>query len=142
MSVSYTHLDVYKRQQYASALAIDTAGETANGWYSLADWTVQTNTETGKAFVDAYRAAYNRDPDMQSVTAYDSMYLLKDAIERAGSDDPDAINKVLGETKDLPGAMTTYTFQGDNSLGTTTVSYTHLDVYKRQTVLYLPECVS
>ncbi|NLZ99772.1 MAG: ABC transporter substrate-binding protein [Clostridiaceae bacterium] len=105
--------------QYASALAIDTAGETANGWYSLADWTVQTNTETGKAFVDAYRAAYNRDPDMQSVTAYDSMYLLKDAIERAGSDDPDAINKVLGETKDLPGAMTTYTFQGDNSLGTT-----------------------
>ena len=44
---------------------------------------------------------------------------MKDAIERAGSDDPDAINKVLGETKDLPGAMTTYTFQGDNSLGTT-----------------------
>jgi ABC-type branched-subunit amino acid transport system substrate-binding protein len=105
--------------QYASALAIDTAGETANGWYSLADWTVQTDTETGKAFVDAYRAAYNRDPDMQSVTAYDSMFLLKDAIERAGSDDPDAINKALGETKDLPGAMTTYTFQGDNSLGTT-----------------------
>lgn len=105
--------------QYASALAIDTAGDTANGWYSLSDWTVQTDTATGKAFVDAYRAAYNRDPDMQSVTAYDSMYLLKDAIERAGSDESAAINKALGETKDLPGAMTTYTFQGDNSLGTT-----------------------
>jgi len=105
--------------QYASALAIDTAGESANGWYSLADWTVQTNTERGKAFVEAYRAAYNRDPDMQSVCAYDGIYMYADAIERAQSSDPKDINAALGETKDLVGAMTTYTYNGDHSLGTT-----------------------
>ncbi len=105
--------------QYASALAMDTAGEAANGWYSLADWTCETDTAEGKAFVDAYRAAYNRDPDMQSVCAYDAMQVIGAAIERAGSDDPKAINEEIGKTNGLKGAMTTYTYNGDHSLGTT-----------------------
>jgi len=95
--------------QYATALAIDTAGSTADGWYSLADWTVQTDTDSGKAFVKAYKEAYNRDPDMQSVCGYDAMLVIQNAIERANSSDPAEINKALYGTKDVVGAMTTYT---------------------------------
>lgn len=105
--------------QYASALAIDTAGDSANGWYSLADWTVQTDTARGQAFVSAYQAAYNRDPDMQSVCAYDAIYMFADAIERAQSTDPKDINTALGEISGLEGAMTTYNYDGDHCLGTT-----------------------
>lgn len=104
--------------QYATALAMDTAGDAANGWYSLADWTCQTSTEEGKAFVEAYREAYNRDPDMQSVCAYDAMKLIEDAMIRSNSTDPKVINEAIKETKDLKGAMTTYTYTTDHSLGT------------------------
>ncbi len=38
---------------------------------------------------------------MNAVMAYDSMYWLKDAIERAGSDDPEKIRDALEATKDL-----------------------------------------
>ena len=89
--------------QYASALAMDTAGEASNGWYSLADWSNEVQTESGKAFVEAYRKAYNRDSDMQSVCAYDAMLLLEDAITRAGTDDPKAVNEALKQTKDVVG---------------------------------------
>ena len=46
---------------------------------------------------------------MQSVCAYDAMLVLQDAIERAGSDDPKAINEALHSTNGVVGAMTTYT---------------------------------
>lgn len=120
MQVNAMQLDIPLMgcSQYASALAMDTAGDAANGWYSLADWTCQTDTEEGKAFVDAYRAAYNRDPDMQSVCAYDAMKVIEDAIIRSNSTDPKVINEAIKETKDLAGAMTTYTYTTDHSLGT------------------------
>ena len=95
--------------QFATSLAIDTAGAAADGWYSLADWTCEVDTESGAAFVKAYREKFGRDPDMQSVCSYDAMIVLQDAITRAGSDDPKAINEALYGTKDVVGAMTTYT---------------------------------
>lgn len=95
--------------QFATSLAIDTAGAAADGWYSLADWTCEVDSESGSAFVEAYREKFGRDPDMQSVCAYDAMVVLEDAITRAGSDDPKAINEALYGTKDVVGAMTTYT---------------------------------
>lgn len=103
--------------QFATALAIDTAGEAADGWYSLADWTNQVETDSGKAFVNSYREKYGRDPDAQSVWAYDAMTILQDAIQRAGSDDPAAINAALYETNNVVGAMTTYTCNNDGSKG-------------------------
>ena len=95
--------------QFATALAIDTAGAAADGWYSLADWTCEVESESGKAFVEAYREKYGRDPDMQSVCAYDAMRVLQAAIERAGTEEPKAVNEALYQTKDVVGAMTTYT---------------------------------
>lgn len=111
MQVDALELDVPLMgcSQFATALAIDTAGAAADGWYSLADWTCQVETESGAAFVKAYREKYGRDPDMQSVFAHDAMLILEAAIIKAGSDDPKAINKALYETKDIVGAATTYT---------------------------------
>lgn len=103
--------------QFATSLAIDTAGDAANGWYSLADWTSQVQTESGSSFVEKYNSAYNRSPDMQSAVAYDAMLVLQDAIERANSSDPKAINEALKGTKDVVGAMTTYTCDMSDTAG-------------------------
>ena len=46
-------------------------------------------------FFKAYQEAYGEDPIVKSVNGYDAMYILKAAIEKAGSDDPEAIKNAL-----------------------------------------------
>lgn len=53
-------------------------------------------------FVKAFQAKYNgKSPDAFNALGYDSAYFLADAIKRAGSGDPQKIQKALAETKDL-----------------------------------------
>lgn len=125
--------------QYATALAFDTAGESANGWYSLADWSDGTERPEGQAFLAAYKQAYNKSPDFTTVCAYDAGLIIQDAITRAGSTDPAAINEAIKGTKGLEGAMTTYSYDGAmQSLGetinltqTTDLTAKMIDIVKR-----------
>ncbi|HHV63477.1 MAG TPA: ABC transporter substrate-binding protein [Peptococcaceae bacterium] len=54
-------------------------------------------------FAAAYKAEYNQDVDSFAVLGYDAAKILLDAIERAGSTDPEAIRKALEETKGFVG---------------------------------------
>lgn len=56
-----------------------------------------------KSFVDAYTAKFNSTPASFSALGYDTLYFVKDAIERAGSLDPVAIQKAMAETTDFKG---------------------------------------
>ena len=51
-----------------------------------------------KAYADAYRAKYNLNPENQATFNYEAVLVLKDALERAGTDDREAIRKALAET--------------------------------------------
>lgn len=46
-------------------------------------------------FFAAYKQRFNVDPQVKSINGYDAMYVLKHAIEAAGSDDPEAIRNAL-----------------------------------------------
>jgi branched-chain amino acid transport system substrate-binding protein len=63
-----------------------------------------------KKFNAAYEAEYGHAPENTfAALGYDALYLMADAIKRAGSTDPQAIKKALAETKDFPaitGAIT------------------------------------
>lgn len=48
-----------------------------------------------KTFIDAYKAKFKQDPGTYSALQYDGIYLLADAIKRAGSTDREAIVKEL-----------------------------------------------
>jgi len=53
-------------------------------------------------FVDAFKKEYGHEPDAYGIsTSYMGVYLLKDAIERAGTMDSDAVRKALKETDSL-----------------------------------------
>jgi len=62
-------------------------------------------SEAGKTFVNAYKEKYP-DREISAVTAlgFDSYNVILDAIERAGSADPQAIRDALEQTKDFDGA--------------------------------------
>ncbi|MGM9950217.1 MAG: ABC transporter substrate-binding protein [Lysinibacillus sp.] len=65
-----------------------------------------------QAFVEAFEAQYKQQPNAFHALGYDTVYYLKDAIERAGDEvTGEAIQKALAETKDL--SLITGTFTVD-----------------------------
>ena len=77
----------------------DNAGdEVLNGYYSN-HYAVDSTEAAVVKYVNAFRAKYNKDPNSFAALGYDSVYLLKDAMEKAGStSDVAAIRAALEET--------------------------------------------
>src|SRR6478672_5427315 len=68
-------------------------------------------TDGIKKFIAAYKAEYGHDPENAfAALGYDSMYLLADALKRAGSTDVPAIQKAIEATKNFPGITGSITF--------------------------------
>jgi len=104
---------------WASAVCRQNAGPSSDGWYAVADWTVEVSTDEGKAFATSYKDTYGADSDMPAVAAYDSIMLFKKACEIAKTTtDKEAINNALKEIKDYKGAMSTYTYADNNCFST------------------------
>lgn len=78
---------------------VQIAGENAEGFLYTAQFHPDAFTHAeAQEFSQGFRDAYNIEPETFSVTGYDAYMILLDAIKRAGSVDPEAIRKALGET--------------------------------------------
>jgi branched-chain amino acid transport system substrate-binding protein len=92
---------------------LKTAGDLANGVYftthALMD--AQGGTEPIKKFMAAYEAKFNHPVENAfAALGYDTIYLLADAIKRAGSTDGAAVKSALETTSDFPGITGSITF--------------------------------
>lgn len=83
--------------------------EWLDNWYSVTDFTTSNPSEVVQEFVENFEAAYGEEPELYATTYYGSIYIVADAIERAGSTDPAAIRDALAETEGLVGPLATYT---------------------------------
>ncbi len=74
--------------------------EVLNGFYSN-HYAVDSTSASVQNFVKAFNAKYSKDPNAFAALGYDSVYLLKDAILKAGSADSvavkDALSSISGE---------------------------------------------
>lgn len=93
------------------------AGEAANNTV-VAATSYQKENETGKVkeFSDAWKQKTGHTPDDYEVRGYDVVYLLKAAIERAGSLETEAVRKALLQTKDFDGASGKLTYNPNGSI--------------------------
>ena len=96
--------------------------EAFEATHGLAEGIVQTDVGAGadvaitfrsRPFHKAYVEKFGKTPVYTSSIGYDSVYLLKDAIERAGTTDPDAVVAALEETN-WTGASGVIQFYGMN----------------------------
>lgn len=72
--------------------------EVLNGFYSN-HYAVDSTEPAVQKYVNAFRAKYNKDPNSFAALGYDSVYMLKDAMEKAGTTtDVAAIRQALEET--------------------------------------------
>ncbi|MCT8978027.1 ABC transporter substrate-binding protein [Clostridium sp. CX1] len=67
-------------------------------------------------FIKAYKEKFDKEPDMLSAQAYDSVLVLADAIKRANSTDKEAIRKALSETKGFEGVTGKISFDEKNEV--------------------------
>jgi len=100
---------------YDTPLLVQVGGKSADNVYftthALMDST--KGTPEVKKFIAAYKKEYGKDPDNAfAALGYDAIYLLADAIKRAGAADPAKITAALNQTKGLKTVTGAITFAG------------------------------
>ncbi|KKI89916.1 ethanolamine utilization protein EutJ [Bacillus sp. SA1-12] len=96
---------------------VELAGADAlNNTFITNHYSSEDPDEKIQAFVTTFKEKYDgKSPDAFNALGYDSVYLLADAIERAGDLDPTKIKDALAETKDLSLVTGTVTIDKDHN---------------------------
>jgi len=89
---------------------IKLGGDSVNGLYSNVSFFAKDPDKRIQAYVAGFQKRYNDTPNFHAALAYDSIYLLADAIKRAGSLDREKVRETLAETKDFKGLTGSITF--------------------------------
>lgn len=86
-----------------SPTLVDLAGKDAlNNTFITNHYSAQDPDTKIQEFVTKFKEKYkDKSPDAFNALGYDSVYLLVDAIKRAGSLDREAVKDALAETKDI-----------------------------------------
>lgn len=74
------------------------AGAAADGLIVGSPWFIGKKDPANVAFVAAFRTKYGRDPDQFAAQAYDTLFILADAIAGAGYGEPERIRNWLLKT--------------------------------------------
>ncbi|HBT15944.1 MAG TPA: amino acid ABC transporter substrate-binding protein [Firmicutes bacterium] len=74
------------------------AGDEAIGSYFSNHYSPDADDPDVVAFVQKYREKYNVTPNALAALGYDATYILLEAMERAGSTDPQKVKEALMET--------------------------------------------
>jgi len=75
--------------------------QAANNTYFTNFYSTEDKNPASNKFVEAYKKEYGHTPDSMAAMGYDAVYLLIDAIRRAGSTDADKIRQALAATKNF-----------------------------------------
>jgi branched-chain amino acid transport system substrate-binding protein len=85
----------------ASLDLVRLAGEAADGTYVASTWHPDAPGALSRAFVEDYTEAYGHPPEHFAAESYTAVYLLIDALRRAGTDEASAVRDALAATSDF-----------------------------------------
>lgn len=77
---------------------IENAGDEVLGGFYSNHYAVDAKDDAVQKFVADFKAKYNENPNSFAALGYDSVYMLRDAIEKAGSLENEAIRDALEKT--------------------------------------------
>ncbi len=86
------------------------AGEAAEGVVVGAAWNSTSDNPENQAFLEAYRAAYDAEPDQFAAQAYTGLYLIDAAIQSTCSIDPVELRDSLAGLADVPTPLGSFSF--------------------------------
>jgi branched-chain amino acid transport system substrate-binding protein len=88
---------------WANQTLIAIGGKAVDGCFFTNHFSPDDQSPIVKSFVTKYQEKYGSLPDTFSALGYDAARLLADAIQRAGSSDPQAIRDALAKTAGFQG---------------------------------------
>ncbi|APJ03148.1 ABC transporter substrate-binding protein [Silvanigrella aquatica] len=74
-----------------------------NGSYISNHYSVSGNNKKSQDFVKAFKKKYGEEPSSFAALAYDSIYMVRQAVKAAGSNDPEKISQKLAAIKNFDG---------------------------------------
>ena len=89
-----------------SQLLFDNEDAELEGSFFSGHFSPETDEPTARAFVDSYESIYESTPTGGVAVSYDAVKLLLEAVERAGSLDPEKVREQLAATENYVGATT------------------------------------
>ncbi len=92
---------------------IQLGGTAVNGIYSNVSFFAKDPDPRIHAYVSTFEKKYGNTPNFAAALAYDCVYILADAIKRAGSVDRNAVRDALASSKDFKGLAGSITFSPD-----------------------------
>ena len=82
----------------AAQKLIELGGDAAQGLILTQTFLPDSESPQVKEFVDKYKAKYQESPIPHAAQAYDTVYIIADAVKRANSTAPDALKEALSKT--------------------------------------------
>lgn len=76
---------------------VKVGGDSIEGAYFTDHLSLKSDNPAIKKFVDNYKKEYSSDPSAFSVLSYDSVYIVAEAIKKAGSTDSTAIKDAMAK---------------------------------------------
>ncbi len=83
---------------WATPAFMDLAGDAANGLLAGVVYASTHPGERNKAFVSSYKGVYKEEPGKYSAAGYNTIHIIAQAIQRAGSTDAEAVRAALEKT--------------------------------------------
>lgn len=101
---------------FGNEIIYDLAGEAnmINVFYT-SHFAVESEDPKIQEFVSSYREKFDVEPDMFTGLAYDSVQIVKEAVERAGTTDPVAVNEEIAKTENFEGVTGTFSFDENHN---------------------------
>jgi branched-chain amino acid transport system substrate-binding protein len=96
-----------------STQLIQLGGTSVNGLWTNVSFFTKDPDPRIQAYVTSFTKKYGAVPNFHAALAYDSIYILADAIKRAGSVDRNSVRNALAATKDYKGLTGSVTFTPD-----------------------------
>ncbi|MBN7772724.1 ABC transporter substrate-binding protein [Clostridium aminobutyricum] len=101
---------------YDSPMLAELAGTSAlNNVYYTSGYSPLDQNPLTQDFIVDYREKYGRDPNAFSAFGYDAARFVADAIQRAGSGDPEAIRNAMASTENFPGVTGMFSIGEDHN---------------------------
>ncbi len=93
-----------------TAVEVEAAGDAAEGAISFVSWSSAAETPGNETFVANYLARYGSEPSTWAAQSYAALYIIAEAISRAGSTDSGAIRGAMAGTRDLDTVLGSFSF--------------------------------
>jgi branched-chain amino acid transport system substrate-binding protein len=116
-SMGMDKMPIFGSNVYADPIVIALAKDAMNGVYCATHWVPTTPNPKGKAIATKYKDLYKEDLGKAGAQVYDHVYILCEAIKRAGSTDRTKVRDAMNTIVDYQGAMTIYDISTNGDCG-------------------------